>query len=99
MKINDLVLQEAKTIENEKQNKYIKEQRLRSAINTEYDAIQYYQNLLDTFKDDDHAIDVLTDIIEEEKVHVEQLRLLLNTYDDYSEKAVERAEEENSGEK
>ena len=70
------------------------QQTLRKLINSEYDAIKDYQNCLYTFKDDEHATKVIQDIMNEEKVHVRELDLLLKRYDSYYTQAVQKAKQE-----
>lgn len=70
------------------------QQTLRKLINSEYEAIKEYQNCLSFFKDDEHATNVITDIMNEEKVHVRELDLLLKRYDSYYSQAIKKAKEE-----
>lgn len=75
------------------QNNYI-QQTLRRLIKSEYDAIHEYQDCLYTFKDDEHSTKIITDIMNEEKVHVQELALLLKKYDSYYTQAIKKAKEE-----
>ena len=73
---------------------YKHEQTLRDLIYGEYDAIKQYQEALTYFKHDNHAYKIIEDIMNEEKVHVQELQLLLNNYDKYIPIAVKKAKKE-----
>lgn len=72
------------------------QQKLREAITTEYDAIQYYQDMREMFKSDKKAYDTISSILDEEKIHVEELNLLLKKYDNFIPSAIRKAKKENS---
>ena len=79
--------------DDEKDGEYSEEQLLRKLINGEYEAIEDYQKALENIKDVDTK-KVITDIMNEEKVHVQELILLLKKVDKYYNSAVEKAKEE-----
>ena len=79
--------------DDEKDGEYSEEQFLRKLINGEYEAIEDYQKALENIKDVDTK-KVITDIMNEEKVHVQELILLLKKVDKYYNSAVEKAKEE-----
>ena len=70
------------------------EQKIRSLINSEYEAIRDYQNALYMMDKYPEAVKVITDIMNEEKVHVEELNNLLKKIDPYYNIAVKKAKEE-----
>ena len=73
---------------------YKYEQVLRELIYGEFDAIKQYQDALKLFKNDSHSYKIIEDIMNEEKVHVEELQLLLNNYDKYIPTAIKKAKKE-----
>ena len=87
--INQLILESAIVKET-----YFQEQQLRRLINSEYEAIREYQNCLSFFKDNERVTNVITDIINEEKIHVRELDQLLKEYDPYYAQAIKKAKEE-----